>query len=67
MKYVLQFGIIMLFSLAGDLCHVLLPFPRPASIYGMVLLFAALALKFLKVESVKETGAFLVSLLPAPK
>jgi holin-like protein len=64
MKYVLQFGIIMLFSLAGDLCHVLLPFPIPASIYGMVLLFAALALKLLKVESVKETGAFLVSLLP---
>ena len=64
MKYVLQFGIIMLFSLAGDLCHMLLPFPIPASIYGMVLLFAALALKLLKVESVKETGAFLVSLLP---
>ena len=64
MKYVLQFGIIMLFSLAGDLCHMLLPFPIPASIYGMVLLFAALALKLLKVESVKETSAFLVSLLP---
>ena len=64
MKYVLQFGVIMLFSLAGDLCHALLPFPIPASIYGMVLLFLAFASKLLKVESVKETGAFLVSMLP---
>ena len=64
MKYVLQFGVIMLFSLAGDLCHALLPLPIPASIYGMVLLFLAFASKLLKVDAVKETGAFLVSMLP---
>lgn len=64
MKYIRQLSIILLFSLGGDLCHALLPFPIPASIYGMVLLLAALGLKFLKVEAVKETGAFLVSLLP---
>ena len=64
MKYVKQFGIILLFSLAGDLCHRLLPFPIPASIYGMVLLLVCLALKWVKVEAVKETGTFLVSLLP---
>lgn len=64
MKYIRQFGIILLFSLAGDLCHTVLPFPIPASIYGMVLLLLCLALKLVKVESVKETGAFLVSLLP---
>ena len=33
-------GLILLFSLAGDLCHRLLPFPVPASIYGMVLLLS---------------------------
>ena len=64
MKYVKQFGIILLFSLAGDLCHRLLPFPIPASICGMVLLLVCLALKWVKVEAVKETGTFLVSLLP---
>lgn len=64
-KYVKQFGIILLFSLAGDLCHKLLPFPIPASIYGLVLLLICLGLKWVKVESVKETGSFLVSLLPA--
>lgn len=64
MKYIHQFAIIMLFSLLGELCHLVLPFPIPASIYGMVLLFLSLALGLLKVKAVKETGSFLVSLLP---
>lgn len=64
MKYIRQFSIILLFSLTGDLCHAVLPLPIPASIYGMVLLLLALATKALKVEAVKETGAFLVGLLP---
>lgn len=64
MKYLGQFCVIMLFSLAGDLCHALLPFPVPASIYGMALLFLSFTFKLLKVEAVKETGSFLVSLLP---
>lgn len=64
MKYIYPFCIILLFSLAGELFHHLLPFPIPASIYGMVLLFLAFALKLVKVEQVKETGTFLVSLLP---
>lgn len=64
MKYIGQFGIIILFSLAGEACHALLPFPIPASLYGLALLLLALAVKLLKVEQVKETGSFLVSLLP---
>ena len=64
MKYIGQFGIIVLFSLAGELCHMLLPFPIPASLYGMVLLLLALALKLLPIDRVKETGNFLVSVLP---
>lgn len=64
MKYIGQFGIIILFSLAGELCHALLPVPIPASLYGMVLLLLALALKLLPIRAVKETGSFLVSALP---
>ena len=64
MKYIRQFAIIMLFSLLGELCHLMLPIPIPASIYGMVLLFLFLALGLLMVDAVKETGSFLVSLLP---
>jgi len=44
MKYIRQFAIIMLFSFLGELCHLVIPIPIPASIYGMVLLFLSLAL-----------------------
>lgn len=64
MKYIGQFGLILIFSFAGELLHTLLPFPIPASIYGMVLLLLALSLKIIKVSAVKETGDFLVSMLP---
>lgn len=64
MKYVRQFCIIIVFSFLGELCRYLIPYPIPASIYGMVLMFAALALKIIKVEQVKESGSFLVSCLP---
>ena len=64
MKYMKQLCIIMAVAFAGEVLKALLPFPIPASIYGMVLLLVCLALKWVKVEAVKETGTFLVSLLP---
>lgn len=64
MKYLKQFCIIIIFSFLGELCRYLIPFPIPASIYGMVLLFAALSLKIVRLEHVKEGGGFLVSCLP---
>ena len=41
MKYIKQFFIILLISFLGEALHALLPLPIPASIYGIVLLFAA--------------------------
>lgn len=64
MKYLNQFCIILGFSFMGELCHWLIPWPIPASIYGMVLLFTALAFKVLPVEKISETGHFLVSVMP---
>lgn len=64
MGYLLQFLIIISFTLAGELLQWLIPLPIPAAVYGMVLLLAALSLKIVKVEQVKKTGSFLVSLLP---
>ncbi len=64
MKYLKELSIILLFSLAGEVCQALIPLPIPASIYGMVLLLAAFLLKLLKVEAVEKTGNFLVSLFP---
>lgn len=64
MKYLTQFLIIMGFTLIGEVLQRVIPLPIPASVYGIVLLFAALCLKLVKVEQVKETGAFLTSILP---
>lgn len=64
MKYLPQFCLILLFSLLGELCRFLIPYPIPASIYGMVLLFAALALKLVPEQAVEDTGSFLTTVLP---
>ncbi len=64
MKYLSQFLILLGFSLAGEALQRLIPLPIPASVYGIVLLFAALSFKIVKVEQVKEAGGFLRSILP---
>ena len=52
------------FTLAGEALQRLLPFPIPASVYGLTLLFLALWAGIVRVEQVKETGGFLTSILP---
>ena len=63
MKYLKQICLILLFCFLGELCRYLIPLAIPASIYGMVLLFGALALKIVRIESVRQTGFFLTSIL----
>lgn len=64
LKFLSQMCLIMLFSFLGELCRFLIPYPIPASIYGMVLLFAALALKIIPAGAVRDAGSFLTSFLP---
>ena len=64
MKYLSQFLIILSFTLTGEALQRVIPLPIPASVYGLALLFLALCLKIVKVEQVKQTGAFLTSILP---
>lgn len=64
MKYVIQFMIIIGFSFIGEFLHYILPLPIPASIYGIVLLFAALELKVLKVNDIREISSFLIAVMP---
>ena len=64
MKYLSQFLIILGFTFAGEALQRLLPLPIPASVWGLVLLFAALCLGLVKLEHVKEAGSFLTSILP---
>ena len=52
MKYVKQFGIILLISFAGEALNYLLPLPVPASIYGLVLMFLCLQLRVFRLEDV---------------
>lgn len=63
MKYISQFAIILLATFAGQLLNTLIPLPVPAAIWGMVLLFAALASGILKLEQVEATADFLSGLM----
>ena len=64
MKYINQFLIILLISFLGEILKCLFPLPIPASIYGMIILFLGLMTKVIKLESVKETGKFLIEIMP---
>lgn len=64
MKFLLQFLIIIAFSFLGELLHFWLPLPIPASIYGIVLLFVALEMKWVKVKDIRETSSFLIAVMP---
>ena len=64
MKYIGQFCIIALFSLLGELLHMLIPFPIPAAIYGLALLFLALLCGLVKPDGIRQTADFFVVLLP---
>lgn len=64
MKYLKQFLVILAISFAGEILKILLPLPVPASIYGMVLLFAGLQTKLIRLDSVKEAGKFLIEIMP---
>jgi len=63
-KYLRQFGVILLLSLLGELLHWLIPFTVPASIYGLVLMLTALCTGLIKVEDVRETAGFLIEIMP---
>lgn len=64
MKYIRQFLIILLFSFFGEILKILIPLPVPASIYGLILLFAALELRIVKLGAVRESGKFLIEIMP---
>lgn len=55
MKLIFEFARIAAFCFAGEVCHLVLPLPIPASVYGLMLLLAALFL----------TGIFPLLFVPA--
>lgn len=64
MKYLKQFLIILAISFLGEVLHMLLPLPIPASIYGILILFILLETRLLPLRLVKEAGDFLIEIMP---
>lgn len=64
MKYVKQFLIILIIAFIGEVLYHILPFPIPASIYGIVLLFLCLEFHIIPPSAIKETSVFLVEIMP---
>ncbi len=64
MKYIRQFGIILFLSLVGEIIHLLVPLPVPASIYGLILMLIGLKTKIIPVKAVLEVSTFLIEIMP---
>ena len=64
MNYLKQFLIILSVSFLGEVLHGLLPWPIPASIYGMVLRFLSLLTGLIKLEQVQDAASLVYSILP---
>ena len=64
MKYIFQLSIILGASLVGEILHYLLPFPVPASVYGLVVMFVLLMTKVVKLEQVEEVATYMMLIMP---
>ncbi len=64
MRLIGQFLIIAGVSFAGELLSLLLPFPVPASIYGLVLMLILLMTGVIKLHQVKTAADFLIEIMP---
>ena len=63
MKYFKQLGIIAGVSFAGELLSMVLPFPIPASVYGLVLMVLLLVTHVVKLEMIEDVADFLIGMM----
>lgn len=61
MKIIKQIGIIFSICWIAQIIESILPFDFPASVVGMIMLFALLVLGGLKVDHIREKSDFLLS------
>ncbi len=64
MKYIQQFMVILWISFLGEVLHFLLPFPVPASIYGLLLMLAGLLTGIVRLQMVDDTARLLIEIMP---
>ncbi len=64
MRYLKQFGIILLITCIGEIIKLLVPLPIPGSIYGIVLMFILLVAHVIPLDSVRSAAEFLIAIMP---
>ncbi len=64
MKLIFEFARIAAFCFVGEVCHLVLPLAIPASVYGLMLLLAALRFGVVKLEQVRTAALFLTGIFP---
>lgn len=66
MKYIRQIAIIFTITFLGEILKLILPmpFPLPSSVYGLILMLVALMTKIIKIDDVKESAYFFISIMP---
>ena len=56
--------IIVVVSFIAEMLNHFIPLPIPASIYGIVILFAALKMEWVKSQHIAEVCRFLILIMP---
>ena len=64
MKYLKQFGLILLITFLGEILKAVIPLPIPASIYGLLLMFIALQTRIIKIDYIHDAAIFLIEVMP---
>ena len=64
MKYLRQFGIIMLITCIAEGIKYFVPLPIPSSVYGLCLMMFCLMTKVIKLGAVEDAAVFLIEIMP---
>lgn len=64
MKHFSEISLIAMVSFIGELLHYLIPLPVPSSIYGLLLMLLLLVTHIVKLDHVKNTADWLITLMP---
>ena len=64
MKHFSEISLIATVSFIGELLHYLIPLPVPSSIYGLLLMLLLLVTHIVKLDHVKTTADWLITLMP---
>lgn len=64
MKHFPEISLIATVSFIGELLHYLIPLPVPSSIYGLLLMLLLLVTHIIRLDHVKATADWLITLMP---